>query len=78
MKDEDVAKAEKAHPQASYSPVFVCYVPDEDRFYLVSEDRRLALPLPTSLHGHLGEMVAPFHKRLGCHAGFLPWPPATE
>jgi hypothetical protein len=58
-----------------YSPIFVAYSEEEDRFYLVSEDKTAALPTPAELHGHLAELIAQPDDRLGCHAGFIPWPP---
>ena len=56
------------------SPVFVAYVEDEDRFYLVSADQSVALPTPPALHGHMGELVSDMEDRLGCHPGFVQWP----
>lgn len=58
----------------SYSTLVLAYVEDEDRFYLVSADRTLGLPTPAELHGHFGELMAAPDDRLGCHAGFVPWP----
>lgn len=58
----------------AYSPVWVAYVGAEDRFYLVDEAKTLALPTPPELHGHLDELLAAEDARLGCHAGFVPWP----
>lgn len=62
----------------SYSRVWVAYVEDQDRFYLVADGRDLALQTPPALHPHLAELTAEPDDRLGCHAGFLPWPPERQ
>lgn len=59
---------------ATYARIWVAYEPEEDRFYLVDDGKTLALPTPPELHGHLAELLAPEDDRLGCHAGFVPWP----
>jgi len=62
----------------TYAPVFVAYDDEADRFFLVSANKDMALPTPAELHGHFGDLVANPDDRLGCHKGFLPWPPSQE
>lgn len=57
-----------------HAPIFVAYVHEEDRFYLLSKDQDLALPMPPDMHAFLGELTAEPDRRLGCHPGFVPWP----
>lgn len=60
---------------AGYEVVFVAYSPEDDQFFLVSHDETTALPLPRDIQGHIADLIKDEEHRLGCHPGFVPWPP---
>lgn len=57
----------------TYSTILVAHVADEDAYYLVSNDKLLAIPTPRDLAGHLADLIAKGEDRLLCHPGQVHW-----